>query len=98
MPRTREDAIASAKDLDPKALHQLLATTDLIVESRATLKAQSKRRNEAVHDLVQAGVSYRDIGRLIEATPERARQLVAQHLGVHVNDLNPQTPATAKRH
>lgn len=98
MPRTRDDAIASAKELDPTALHQLLATNDLMIESRATLKAQSSRRAEAVTKLVQAGVSYRDIARLIDTTPERARQLVAQHLNVHVNDLNPQTQATAKRH
>lgn len=98
MPRTREDAIAAAKAHDPTALHQLLTTHDLMVESRDNLKAQSARRSEAVTKLVQAGVSYRDIARLIETTPERARQLVAGHLGVHVNDLNPQAKETASRH
>lgn len=98
MARTREDAIAAGKEHDPTALHQLLTTHDLMVETRATLKAQSKRRNEAVTRLVQAGVSYRDIARLIDATPERARQLVAQHLNVHVNDLNPQAQETVNRH
>ena len=54
--------------------------------------------DDLVTKLVQAGVSYRDIARLIETTPERARQLVAQHLGVHVNDLNPQAKETVSRH
>jgi hypothetical protein len=99
MPRTREDAIAAGRDRDPTALHQLLATHELMIESRETLKAQSARRNEAVTKLVQAGVSYRDIARLIDTTPERARQLVAQHLGIHVNELNPQArEATTSRH
>lgn len=98
MARSREDAIAAAKEHDPTALHQLLTTNDLMIETRDTLKAQSKRRNEAVTKLVRAGVSYRDIARLIYTTPERARQLVAQHLGVHVNDLNPQTADVVNRH
>lgn len=98
MPRTKEDAIEAGKALDPHALQQLLATHELMNESRATLKAQSARRSEAVTKLVQAGVSYRDIARLIDTTPERARQLVAQHLGVHVNELNPMPKASASRH
>jgi hypothetical protein len=98
MARTRDDAIASAKSHDPTALHQLLTTHDLMVETRATLKAQSQRRSEAVTRLVQAGVSYRDVARLIDTTPERARQLAAQHLGIHVNDLNPQAQESVNRH
>jgi hypothetical protein len=98
MPRTKEDALEAGNTLDPTALHQLLATHELMNESRDNLKAQSARRAEAVTKLVQAGVSYRDIARLIDTTPERARQIVAGHLGVTVNELNPQAKVATSRH
>lgn len=96
--RTRHDAVEAAEATDPIWLERLLKADELMVESKATWEAQSRRRDEAATALVQAGLSYADVARLIGVTSERARQLIARHLGMNVNQLNPRQRTSKPTH
>lgn len=87
--RTRDDAIETAKAIHPIALNRLIASHEQLMETRDAAKAQSARRDEAAAELAEAGVAYTDIARIIGSQPERARQLVARHFGVTVDQLTP---------
>lgn len=84
--------------MDPLWLERLLIADELMTESRATWEAQSRRRDEAAAGLIDAGVSYADVARLLEVSPERARQLIARHYGMTVNQLNPKQTASKPTH
>jgi hypothetical protein len=96
--RTREDAIETARLVDPLWLERLLTAHGLLAESTATREAQSRRRDEAAAELFDAGVSYADIGRLLDVTTERVRQIIARHLGVDVYQLNPKPKQSKPTH
>ena len=84
--------------IDPIGLERLLTIQSLLDETIATMQAQSRRRDEAVFGLADAGVSYSDIGRILGFTPERARQLTARHLGISVAERNPKPKMAVNRH
>lgn len=96
--RTREDAFETAEATDPIWLERLLKADELLVETKETWAAQSRRRAEAAAELVDAGVSYADVARLLNVTAERARQLIARHHGMNVNQLNPRKRTSKPTH
>jgi len=96
--RTRDDAVETAEATDPIWLERLLKADELMVESKDTWEAQSRRRDEAAAQLVDAGLSYADIARLLYVSTERARQLIARHHGMHVNQLNPKKTISKPAH
>lgn len=96
--RTREDAFEAADATDPIWLERLLKADELMAESKETWEAQSRRRDEAAANLVEAGVSYADVARLLDVSVERVRQLIARHLNMNVNQLNPRKRAVKPTH
>lgn len=96
--RTRQDAVEAADATDPVWLERLLKANELMNESKETWEAQSRRRDEAAAQLVEAGVSYADVARLLDVSVERARQLIARHLGMNVNQLNPRKKTATPTH
>lgn len=97
--RTRDDALLALDQIDPVVLTRLVLVNDQVRETMETYRAQTSRRAEACYQIVAAGGSYADVARVIGVTSERVRQMVANHLGVDVGELNPQQkePA-ANRH
>ena len=96
--RTRDDAIATSRTIEPVWLNRLMIVDEQLGDTLLTAEAQSRRRDEAAYELASAGVSYADIARILEVTPERVRQLVARHLDITVYDLNPKTTTAPSRH